>query len=653
MSKEEAPQTQEEKNAPNAEAAEQSKADAPPKKAAAKKKTAAKKTAAKKTAAKKTATKKPAPNKEAPDEKTAAEKPAAEKPAAKKAAAKKAAADEKPAAKKTAAKKTAAKKAADKAVEAKEAAPDASPPADHDGVTVSVEDELAKADGQGDDRPRRVRRSRAVTKTEDARPKRDDGERKPRQRKRKPRRDDKGGDRLPVGARGDRAVFKMDVHPDVAARQKEEAEQKRREEQERERAKNADKITLLLHPAPKQSDGRKKKGKPLTPKEALKAKTKGSGGKKKDDKDKPAAKITLKDAWLDAGIGDAVNALNEAGEGGEALVKAWLDRNNAAAVAAAANSDAVTGKARKAARRGLGVLKSRGIEIPVIESAAPEATDDELAPTAMFIPPDASGTTFFSISQRQKGGRYHVADIMFRTPNGIVHASRAQLAGHHLRSWEKRIQEQFGTRPVEVPVDWARHCIAEAKKLNASSGQIMPLGFDSCAKLIEPAPEKPPAHPLADIEVGELSEDELKKAAETSDELHAEPEFRNWMPDRPAIDQLLNKVGERIGKAESQEPEVVDDAVREETKAAADRFFTPELREILVVRMRDSAVSIRARSGDDAARQVLRVAKVVEQAGLVTSPPQEIPFLLAFFQKAVSALVRANQGSLKVPVPQG
>jgi hypothetical protein len=66
--------------------------------------------------------------------------------------------------------------------------------------------------------------------------------------------------------------------------------------------------------------------------------------------------------------------------------------------------------------------------------------------------------------------------------------------------------------------------------------------------------------------------------------------------------------------------------------------------------MRGSAISVRSRSGDERAIQVLAVAQAVRDAGLITSPPSEIPFLLSFFQKGIAIMVQ--QGQLRVPVAE-
>ena len=154
---------------------------------------------------------------------------------------------------------------------------------------------------------------------------------------------------------------------------------------------------------------------------------------------------------------------------------------------------------------------------------------------------------------------------------------------------------------------------------------------------------------MADLEEG-LGDDDVSKAAADSDSLHSVPEFGGWMPDKPAIDEMLQKLGESLGDDGSKEKDRVDEALKEEVASATDRFFTPEVRSLVADRMRDSAISVRIRTGDDAARRVLAVARAVREAGLVTSPPRDIPFLQGFFRKAVGMLVHQGQGRLQVPV---
>jgi hypothetical protein len=184
--------------------------------------------------------------------------------------------------------------------------------------------------------------------------------------------------------------------------------------------------------------------------------------------------------------------------------------------------------------------------------------------------------------------------------------------------------------------------------LNASSGQVLPLGLDGCRELIEPCPQAEPPHPLADLDA---SVGDATSAAGQSGSLHGEAEFRGWLPDRAALDELLEHVGARLGETGTDDPEKVNAALREEMEAATDRCFSPELRAVVVNRMRDAAISVRSRRGDDRARDVLAVALAVREAGLITSPPREIPFLVGFFQKALGIMAQQGGGQLRVPLP--
>src|SRR5215831_11714855 len=67
---------------------------------------------------------------------------------------------------------------------------------------------------------------------------------------------------------------------------------------------------------------------------------------------------------LEVGADRARAAVVDAAERGPDLVDAWVDAKNAAAVAALAADEQAPALSRKAARRGLNVLKARGIAIP-------------------------------------------------------------------------------------------------------------------------------------------------------------------------------------------------------------------------------------------------------------------------------------------------
>ena len=178
---------------------------------------------------------------------------------------------------------------------------------------------------------------------------------------------------------------------------------------------------------------------------------------------------------------------------------------------------------------------------------------------------------------------------------------------------------------------------------------MVPLGYEACRELFEANVDKDTSHPIADLDA-KITAELVAERSPGSHSLHLEPEFAGWLPERRSLDEMMGKVGERLGATGTQDPEAVNNAIREETVASTDRYFTPEMRHEIAARMRDSAISVRARKGEDRALDVLAAARAVKEAGLITSPPREIPFLVAFFEKALGALARMGGGRLNIPM---
>ncbi len=391
----------------------------------------------------------------------------------------------------------------------------------------------------------------------------------------------------------------------------------------------------------------------LTAKEALAAKTKAHSkapapaAAKAEGAALQAAHSFSTEA-LAASWGSAKAFLEEAGENAAALVDAWLAGLNTIALVATADADDVSSAARKAARRAVGVLKSRGVALPEKPKAA-KGDDRGDTYEATMIPCDSFGTWSVAITSRDPGGRYRIAEVIAREPTGVIQAAGGWLSGSQLKEGRARAQSNVGMAPVVIPLAWARARVANALSLNAKSGQVVPLGYEACRELFEVSPDSGVSHPIADLEV-KVTGEMLTERLVSSHSLHLEPEFAGWLPERRALDEMMSKVGERLGGAGTQDAEAVNNAIREETVSSTDRYFTPEVREQIASRMRDSAIAVRSRKGDDRALDVLAVARAVKEAGLITSPPREIPFLVAFFEKALGALARMGGGRLNIPV---
>jgi len=365
------------------------------------------------------------------------------------------------------------------------------------------------------------------------------------------------------------------------------------------------------------------------------------------DKRAPAFEPRL----LGAGAAEALSALEEVGDKAADLIEGWLRADNAAAIVAVAHSDAAPAAARKAARRGLGVLKSRGVALPENKPAVTPALG-ALGPSfeAWFVPPDQSGIATYTIGASSPGHRYQIADIRIHESAGVIEMNVGEATRGSIRDSFRKMEQSVGHAPAPVPVDWARWRIAQGRKRNASSGLVMPLGFDTAANLLEPVPQAEPTHP---IEVAALvvSDEDIEKRVPASAHMHNDPEFRAWLPEIQHVQDLLNKVGERIAPDPDQAGERLNAIFEEEIKSATDRFFTPEVRALVAARMRDAAVSFLAREGRERALDVLAVAEAAKRCGLITSPPSDVPFLRSFFQKALAVVASSSGGKLNIPVP--
>lgn len=389
----------------------------------------------------------------------------------------------------------------------------------------------------------------------------------------------------------------------------------------------------------------KSANKPKTAKEALMAKT-AHTAKPKAEAEEKQGEVIVDPSWVSVSADKAVATLKGAGGAAEALVEAWIQSKNVDAIGAASRSDDLSGAARKAARRAVNVLRSRGVNVPEGPAAAPavKASEEEVV-DATFNPPDGRGTSSMTIAKRRGGERAHIAEIIVREGVGVVNAVSGWMSRSQIKEAHQRIADSTGIAPASVPAEWVRWRVQKALEDNAKSGQLVPLGLERCKELLEPSVASEPAHPLSDLEasLGDVS-------AEISVGLHNEPEFRGWLPDMKAVEEVIRRVGAKLTEKDAGEQQKVDEILKEEMKLATDRYFTPEQRSVVARKMRDAAVTVKGRAGEEKAKEILRAAKAIESAGLITAPPSEIEFLRAFFQKGMSVLAQQTGGQLRVPV---
>jgi hypothetical protein len=349
-----------------------------------------------------------------------------------------------------------------------------------------------------------------------------------------------------------------------------------------------------------------------------------------------------------ASADDALSALAQVGDNAAQLIEAWVAQSNAAAVAAAA--ELATGNVRKVARRGLNILKSRGVSIPARGRVATVPQINSV-PTirAWIMPPDATGGIVVILAAHTPTRRCRTAFVYMHDEVGIHRVESGEQSLTQLKEAMGRLAPSTQLKPIEVPLDWARARIVEARKKHAISGMPQPLGLTTIAKLLEPSPEVLPEHPF-DSEGFELAEEDAKEFSAGSARLHELPEFRSWLPPRAALDEMLAKVGEHLSPDVQPEQSELAGIIETEVKAVTDRYFSPQLREQLVRMMKDSALSVLARDGETKTLEVVASMKRIASCGLITDPPHEVGFLRAFFDKALAVLLAQGQGRLNIPI---
>jgi len=329
----------------------------------------------------------------------------------------------------------------------------------------------------------------------------------------------------------------------------------------------------------------------------------------------------------------------------EALVAAWVARRNAGAIAAVAQKDDAPSTARKAARRAVGVLKSRGIAVPERSTVAALVQKPSFTMEARVLFPDGRGAQLWWIAKISSTGGTDVVEITTADRGGIVNLQRGNPSAGNLRQLLQSWVGRTGRAPTEVPLEFARHRIALARRFSEQHKQVLPMGIDAAKELLEPAP-KEAKHPI-DAEELALPTDEaaVKARLEKSMHLHEEPEFGSWLPEDPAAVAFLENINERVTKLETKEQEKIDATVREAIDEAADAYFSEDRKALYVARLRDAAWSLYRAGLVDRTIDALLVANAIAKAGVISDRPSEIAFVRGMFLKLL-AVAQQRAGAM-------
>lgn len=286
-------------------------------------------------------------------------------------------------------------------------------------------------------------------------------------------------------------------------------------------------------------------------------------------------------------------------------------------------------EAAKEAKRGLHLLKTRGVTVPEPPrspppAAAAAATEAPMPCYATAI--DGQGERAVWIPRTIAGKGVEIAQAVLSDEQGFL---ELQLGVIGRKEWRKLLEglldkgTAMGIGELERPQAVA--LVAAARALNDRSGRRVPEGADLWLAQLGPAASAPEAAPP-----GPLPEPEEREALAASGALHEQPLFATWMADEPFLREVAAKLDEV-----AVSPLYVDDRQRAEQLVrtvadAVDRYFDEGRRAVLSRRL--LAIAAHLSSRGDAPRA--HAAAAAGRALAAGAPPRTVPFARILVEKA-------------------
>jgi len=325
-----------------------------------------------------------------------------------------------------------------------------------------------------------------------------------------------------------------------------------------------------------------------------------------------------------------------------ALVRAALVGGRGDVLAAlAASADRTLAKE---AKRGLHLLRSRGVAVP--EPARPAAPPPAAAPERPFpcyaSSVDGHGERAVWISRSVPGKGIEVGQAVVSDVLGLLELQVALLGRKEFRTFGRDIAERGRAMGVaEVAPALARSLVASARRLNDASGRRVPEGSDAWLARLGPA--DPPPDPSSLFPA--LPDEEERGALAASAALHDLPMLRGWLAEEEVLRALAQKLDE-IGASplhldERQRAEQVERTVADAVIA----YFDAPRRQRLASRL--FTVAAHLETLGEAARASAAAAAARALRGGET--PDRIPFARLLVEKAFPVRAAASAATSSTP----
>ncbi|HEY3452225.1 MAG TPA: hypothetical protein VGK67_38125 [Myxococcales bacterium] len=370
-----------------------------------------------------------------------------------------------------------------------------------------------------------------------------------------------------------------------------------------------------------------------------------------------AADLTVKDSEV-AGARELVRHIGEhqavaAGQLPEvlaqAVVEAAVQIEHADFLKAVAEQGAKG--AASAAKRGLAILRSKGIDIEVETKGEAVFKADAQRPDdlACFLSTcDSNGERALWIPRAVRGG-LHLVTVLLSDVRGVEHVATDEVSRKSFKRLREELLDRAGPHGItllEIPPARARGALAVARAMSPKG-----LTIDQEAQLagllgdpkdaVSPARAEPPL--AAALEAQRLSE---------SAQLHEEREVRTWIPEADVVRALGLKLDEIDASAlyvdEAQKKEQRD----HELGKAVEAFFDPKRRALYANRLFELAEALRNQKRTESAERAAATARALEKGEKLAAIPfcrRMFEKLLAGGPKAAPAAQPSSAGGLVVP----
>ena len=289
----------------------------------------------------------------------------------------------------------------------------------------------------------------------------------------------------------------------------------------------------------------------------------------------------------------------------------------------------------KEAKRELQRLKQKGVQVPELKpqgEAVLKPLPEQEAPPCYASSIDAYGERAVWWTRPGRNG-VEVVQAVISDLRGILSIDALALSRRSFREFVKRLPRQGVVTTIELHKDHARTLIARAEADGTRNGFSPPPSYAQALQLLGPAPQTPPPHPSAAIDLG--PDGELPHAMAGA-ALFADPLFLAWIPEEESLRAFALKTDEiktsQLYLDEKQKRAAFERAADD----AAATYFTTQRRTRYASRLLEMAPILAAEHRLDAARTCIAVARVLLRG-------DESPFCRALFSHAFEERFEADE----------